>query len=210
MAYRYGKRNQSTLLPQSIEDYVGVDAPVRAYDVIVDSLNLSELGIDINPGKVGCPQYDPVAMLKLLIYGYSYGERSARKLERATHYNLAFIWLTGGLKPDHKTIAEFRRKNKAALKQVLKQCARLCMKLGLIDGNTLFVDGTKIRASAAINNTWTKAKCAKVLKTLDNHIDEILNECELIDEREKDQDSLVELKEELKDKKILKQKVKTI
>jgi hypothetical protein len=86
-------------------------------------------------------------MLKLLVYGYSYGIRSSRKLERETHYNLSFIWLSGGLKPDFKTIAEFRRNNKAALANVLKQCARLCMKLGLIEGNTLFVDGSKIRAN---------------------------------------------------------------
>ena len=82
-------------------------------------------------------------MLKLLIYGYSHGIRSSRKLERAVHHNVSFIWLTGGLKPDHKTIAEFRRKNKGPLKEVIKQCTRLCIKFNLIDGNTLFVDSTK-------------------------------------------------------------------
>ena len=116
MAYRYGNRKQTVLFPQSIDEYIDEDAPVRAYDVIVDSLNIEELGIDLDPHKVGCPEYDPKAMLKLLVYGYSYGIRSSRKLERETHYNLPFIWLTGGLKPDHKTIAEFRRHESGVLR----------------------------------------------------------------------------------------------
>ena len=114
MAYRHGDRRQKILFPQSIDEYIPQDAPVRAYDVFVDSLDFEHLGIQIEPCKVGCPQYDPKIMLKLLVYGYSYGVRSSRKLERETHYNLSFIWLTGGMKPDHKTIAEFRRNNKAA------------------------------------------------------------------------------------------------
>ena len=97
----------------------------------MDSLNFEELGIDWDPRKVGSPQYDQRIMLKLLVYVYSYGIRSSRKLERETHYNLSFIWLTGGLKLDHKTIAEFRRRNKKALSKVLKQCARLCIDLDL-------------------------------------------------------------------------------
>ena len=174
MAYRYGNRQQRTLFPQSIDEYIPNDAPFRAYDVIIGSLDFDELGIEVDPRKVGCPQYDPKIMLKLLLYGYSYGIRSSRKLEREAHYNLSFIWLTGGLKPDHKTIAEFRRNNKSALKRVLRQCARLCVKLGLIEGNTLFVDGSKIRANASIKNTWTKERCKKYLKNIDKRIKQIL------------------------------------
>jgi hypothetical protein len=147
-------------------------------------------------------------MLKLLVYGYSYGIRSSRKLERATHHNLSFIWLTSGLKPDHKTIAEFRRKNKEALAQVLKQCAKICIKLNLIEGNTLFLDGTKIRANASINNTWTKEKAKKALKHIDERISDILAQCDAIDEAE--QGSLVTMDEELKDQKTLKAKIKGI
>ena len=115
-------------------------------------------------------------MLKLLVYEYSYGTRSSRKLERACHHNLSFIWLPSGLKPDHKTIAEFRRKNKEALVKVLKQCAKICIKLNLIEGNTLFVDGTKIRANASIQNTWTKEKAQKALKHIDERISDILTQ----------------------------------
>ena len=159
MAYRYGDRRQAMLFPQSIDEYVPQEAPVRAYDAFVEALDLDDLGIEVDPHKVGCPQYDPKVMLKLLIYGYSYGIRSSRKLERETHYNLSFIWLIGGLQPDHKTIAEFRRMNKSALSKVLRQCARFCIELDLIEGNTLFVDGSKIRGNASINSTWTKQRC---------------------------------------------------
>ncbi len=95
MAYRYGDRKQRMLFPQSVDEYIPSDAPVRAYDVIVDSLDFDELGIQVDRHKVGCPQYDPRTMLKLLIYGYSYGVRSSRKLEREANYNLSFIWLIG-------------------------------------------------------------------------------------------------------------------
>lgn len=210
MSYRYGEREQMGIFPQCIEDYVKADDPVRAYDVIVESLDFSELGIELDLVKVGCPQYDPKAMLKLLVYGYSYGIRSSRKLERAVYHNVSFIWLMGGLKPDHKTIAEFRRKNKRALKKVLKQCARLCIEFDLIAGNTLFVDGSKIKADASIKNTWDKKKCEKYLRKIDKRIDAILSECDAVDGREEGQPSLVEMREELKGKKELKEKVEKI
>jgi len=207
MAYRYGERRQKTLFPQSIDEYIPQDAPVRAYDAFVDALDFDQLGILMEPDKVGCPQYDPKVMLKLLVYGYSYGVRSSRKLERETHYNVAFIWLAGGLKPDFKTIAEFRRNNKAPLSNVLKQCARLCVKLGLIAGNTLFVDGSKIRASASINSSWNEDRCSKRLEKIDTRIAEILSECEKADQSEPDEASLVKMKKELADNQKLRAKV---
>ena len=210
MAYRYGKREQMELFPASIEDYVSQVDPVRAYDAFVEALNFAELGIILEEHKVGNSEYFPKAMLKLAVYGYSYGFRSSRKLERATYHNVSFIWLMGGLKPDHKTIARFRKDNKDVLKNILKQCARMCLKLGLIAGNTLFVDGSKIRANASIKNTWTKEKCEKYLKKLDAHIEAILSECDAQDEKEQDQESLVKLQEELKDKQALKSKIKQI
>jgi len=207
MAYRYGDRQQKALFPQSIDEYIPGDAPVRAYDAFVDALDIEQLGLEVKPHKVGCPQYAPKVMLKLLVYGYSYGVRSSRKLERETHYNLSFIWLTGGLKPDHKTIAEFRRKNKASLRKVLKQCARLCIDLGLIEGNTLFVDGSKVRANAGINSSWSRQKCLKRLEKIDSRIAEILCECESVDHAERNKASMVQMKKELSDNETLKAKV---
>jgi transposase len=210
MAYRSGDRSQQMLLPPSVEDYVSSDAPVRAYDAMVEAMDLSAMGFVLDRSKVGNPQYDPKSMLKLLVYGYSYGIRSSRKLERECHYNLSFIWLTGSLRPDHKTIAEFRRNNKAALQQVIRQCARICIDLNLIDGNVLFIDGTRLRANAAIAHSWTIEKCNDRLAELDKRIAQLLSDCEAADESEADLSSLMHLEERLTDQKVLKSRIEEV
>lgn len=207
MAYRTGHREQLNLFPASIEDYVKDDDVVRVYDTFVDSLNLDNLGLVIDFSKVGNPAYEPESMLKLLLYGYSYGLRSSRQLERALYHNISFIWLMGGLKPDHKTISNFRKQNKSVLKQVFKQCAKLCIKLNLIEGNTLFLDGSKIRANASMDNSITEKKGEKLLKKIEIRIDEILQECEQIDESEEGQKSFVKLQKELNNKNKIKEKI---
>jgi transposase len=207
MAYRYGDRFQLGLFPPSIEDYVAANDPVRAYDAFVEALDFNALGIEIDPDQVGNPEYDPKAMLKLFVYGYSYGIKTSRKLERETHHNLSFIWLMGGLKPDHKTISEFRRKNKGALKKVLRQCARMCLKLGLIAGNVLFVDGSKIRANASRGQTHDQAYYEQLLSEIDGRIEQLVEECETIDETEQGQASWIEMEDELTQKKQLKDRV---
>lgn len=207
MAYRYGERDQFSLFPPCVDDYVPQDAAVRAYDALVEALDFKELGIEMDLNHVGNPQYDPKAMLKLHVYGIAYGVRSSRKLEREVNYNISFIWLMKQLKPDHKTIAEFRRKNRAALHNVLKQCARMCLKLDLIEGNTLFVDGSKIRANASIKNEWTKERCEAALSKADENIKRILKECEDIDTMEANQPSHIKMREELSNADALKSKV---
>jgi transposase len=210
MAYIYGNRYQPTMFPESIEDYVPKDDPVRAYDAFVETLNLKELGINMQEVKVGNPAYNPKTMIKLIVYGCSYGIRSSRKLERACNHNISFIWLMEGLKPDHKTIADARKNYKEPLKNILKQCAKLCIQLNLIEGNTLFLDGSKIRANASINNTFTKEKAETLLKDIDKRIQQILDECDTIDEKEQNDPSLVKLKAELTDTNKLKAKVEQI
>ena len=209
MAYKTGNRTQMCLFPQSIESYVASDAPVRAYDEFVEALNFSELGIEINPYKVGNAAYHPKSMLKLLLYGYSYGVRSSRKLEQETHNNLTFIWLMGGLKPDFKTIAEFRRSHKQALTKVLKQCARVCVKLNLIAGNVLFADGTKIRANAGRDQTHNKGWYDQQLAKVDQRIEQLLEQCETQDQSEEGLGSFVSMDKKLSQTKHLKQKIQT-
>ncbi|MCK5180196.1 MAG: IS1182 family transposase [Candidatus Omnitrophica bacterium] len=204
-----GDRQQMSMFPSCIDDYVDQDDVVRAYDAFVDHLDWDVLNINI-PYHMGRPKYDPKTMLKLLIYSYSYGIRSSRKIERACYHNLSYVWLTGNLKPDHKTIAEFRRNNKAAIKNVLKQCVRFCIKSRLIEGNILFVDGTKIRANASINNTWNKSKCQKAIQRAEQRITEILNECEILDQAEGDQTSLNKLYGDLADQEKRNAKVQAI
>ena len=208
MAYRCGDRYQMDLMPQSIEEYVGSDNPVRAYDIFVEALNFRELGIEINPDKVGNSEYEPRSMFKLLVYGYSYGVKSSRKLERECYHNLAFIWLMGGLRPDHKTIAEFRRNNKKALQKVLQQCARMCIKLDLIGGNVLFVDGTKIRANAGRHRSHDRAYYEKRLADIDSRIEQLLVECETVDQSEEGTPSYIAMDKELSKKQHLKDRIR--
>jgi transposase len=210
MAYRYGDRTQMDLFPPCLNDYVPADAPVRAYDAFVEALALDALGIVWAPRQVGNSSYDPKAMLKLLVYGYSYGIRSSRKLERECHYNVAFMWLLGGMKPDHKTIAEFRRRNRGALKQVLSQCVRMCVKLDLIAGNVLFLDGSRMRANAAVERSWTPEKARTVLAEIDGRVEKLLSECEAVDAEEHQMDSLVRMKAELADQQELRRRVRSI
>jgi len=207
MAYIYGNREQITFLPDTIENHITKEDPVRIYDAFIDAIPNKELGIVLNENAVGNASYDPITMLKIVVYGYSYGWRSSRKLERALYHNLSFIWLAGGLKPDHKTISKFRSENKEILKNVLKQCARMCVKLGLIDGNILFVDGSKFRGNAGKNQTKTVATWEKYRAHVEQRIEELLEECQKIDEEEKEKDSLVKINKELNSKEKLKTKI---
>jgi hypothetical protein len=103
----------------------------------------------------------------------------------------------GGLKPDHKTIAEFRRKNKKEIQKVLQQCARICIKLDLIAGNILFIDGSKIRANASCSKTHDKAWYEEQLKNIDRRIKQLLQECEAVDQQEEHLSSFVAMNKEL-------------
>ena len=209
MAYLYGERRQGMLFPASLEEYIAADDPVRVYDAFVEQLDFTALGITIDPEQVGPPAYDPKAMLKLLVYGYSYGIRSSRKLEQAVYHNLSFIWLVGGLKPDHKTIAKFRRENLDALQKVLRQCVRMCLNLNLIAGNTLFVDGTKIRANASLNQNLNSKQADRLLGESDQRIAALLSECEVCDQAEAGQESLVHLQRKLSQAKSRRSKIRS-
>lgn len=208
MAYILGDRHQISMLPSTIEEYIGEDDPVRAYDAFIDALDFNELGFVNKQYQVGNPSYHPKTMLKILVYGYSYAWRSSRKIERALHHNLSFIWLAGGLKPDHKTISKFRKDNAVILKKVLKQYARICIDLGLIEGNSLFTDGSKVRANASINQTKSKERWEEILNGVDERIDQILLECDQSDQQE--EGSLVKLEKDLQDNQKLRKKVKDL
>ena len=205
MAYKTGNRMQRILLPAAIEDYVGLKDPVRVYDAFVDALDFKKLKIPLEP-RGSADEYYPKDMMKLIIYAYSYGTRSSRKIERACYHNLSFQWLMAAEKPDYRSIARFRNKYKEQIKEVLKQCVQICIELGLIEGNVLFTDGSKFRANASINNTWNKEKCEKSIKKINEQIEQLVEECEQIDQDE-EQSSLVELREKIEDKGKLVQKI---
>src|SRR5438270_13520544 len=113
-------RNQMTLLPDCLDDYIGEDNPVRVVDVFVNELDLGTLGFDgVDPAVTGRPAYHPAVLLKLYIYGYLNRIHSSRRLQRETQRNVELLWLTGRLTPDFKTIAHLRRDQGKAIRQVL-------------------------------------------------------------------------------------------
>src|SRR2546422_7731317 len=123
-------RQQTTLLPECLDDWVDESNPVRAVDVFVDALELRDLGFDgVDPAATGRPAYHPSPMLKLYIYGYLNRVQSRRRLEREAGRNLEVMWLTGRLVPDHKTIADFRKDNGSAIKKVCEQFVALCRQM---------------------------------------------------------------------------------
>ena len=123
-------RQQVTLLPECLDDFIGEDNPVRVIDAFVAELNLGELGFDRTvPAATGRPAYDPAVLLKVYIYGYLNRIQSSRRLEREAQRNVELMWLTGRLMPDFKTIANFRKDNGKAIREVCKQFVSLCQQL---------------------------------------------------------------------------------
>ncbi len=120
-------RSQATLFPESLDEYIGADNPVRVVDVFVDELDLRKLGFDgMQPEATGRPAYHPGTLLKIYIYGYLNRIQSSRRLERETQRNVELIWLTGRLMPDFKTIADFRKDNGKAIRQVCREFVLFC------------------------------------------------------------------------------------
>jgi transposase len=125
-------RGQSTLFPENLEDWIDEDNPVRVIDVFVEELELGELGFSgVEPEVTGRPSY-PSVLLKLYIYGYLNRVQSSRRLEREALRNVEVMWLVGRLAPDHKTIADFRKDNGRAIRQVCSQFVALCRAMGLL------------------------------------------------------------------------------
>ncbi len=123
-------RDQMLLLPEAVDDYVGADNPVRFIEAFIDGLDLAALGFArVVPEATGRPGYAPGDLLKLYIYGYLNQVGSSRRLEAETHRNLEVIWLLRHLRPDFKTIADFRRDNHAAFRSVFRVFVLLCREL---------------------------------------------------------------------------------
>ena len=129
-------RHQSTLFPESIDDFVTEDNPVRVIDMFVDHLDLLDLGFEtVNPKLTGRPGYHPSTMLKLYIYGYLNRIQSSRRLEKESHRNVELMWLLERLKPDFKTIADFRKDNGKGIKNVCRRFVELCRQAGHVASN---------------------------------------------------------------------------
>ena len=178
-------RDQIILFPQTISEYILEDSTVRVIDAYVDSLNLAALDFsrsEIN--KTGRPPYDPKDILKLYIYGYIYRIRSSRRLETESMRNLEVMWLLRKLSPDHKTIADFRKENPKALKNVFRNFVKLCMELDLYGRELAGIDGSKFKAVNAKDRNFTRDKLKDRIERIDTKIDEYLREMEETDHEE--------------------------
>src|SRR5689334_25199085 len=135
-------RDQSTLFPECLENWINKDNPVRVIDALVDALNLAELGFEgVEPEATGRPSYHPAVLLKLHIYGYLNRVQSSRRLEREAGRNLEVMWLLGRLVPDHKTIADFRKDSGAALRKVCARFVELCRDMSILTTTSVAIDG---------------------------------------------------------------------
>src|ERR1700740_2305434 len=152
-------RKQVALLPECVDDYIGQDNPVRVIEAFVDELDLSELGFNgTTPALTGRPSYHPGAMLKIYIYGYLNRVPSSRRLERECQRNVELMWLTGQLAPDFKTIADFRKDNGKAIREVCRAFVALCRELDLLSEGSVAIDGSKFKAVNARDKHFTEAK----------------------------------------------------
>jgi transposase len=168
-------RGQSTLLPESLDDYVGDTNPVRVVDVFVDELDLATLGFDgAIPAETGRPAYQPGILLKIYIYGYLNRIQSSRRLEREAQRNVELMWLTGRLMPDFKTIANFRKDNSKAIRGVCRQFVLLCQQLGLFGENLVAVDGSKFKAVNNRDRNFTSAKLKRRMEEIESSISHFL------------------------------------
>jgi len=169
------ERDQLVLLPEAVDDYVGVDNPVRFIDAFVDGLDLVAAGfLRVAAKATGRPGYAPGDLLKLYIYGYLNRVRSSRRLEAECHRNIEVIWLLRTLKPDFKTIADFRRDNRAAFCAVFRQFVLLCRRLDLFGRELLAVDGTRIKAVNNKDRNFTRSSLREFIRAADERLDDYL------------------------------------
>ena len=183
MAYVQGdNRNQSTMLPTVLEDYISENNPARVIDAFVESLDLLELGFSkALLAQTGRPPYSPSDLLKLFIYGYFNKVRSSRKLEIETHRNVEVMWLLCNLKPDHKTISRFRKDNLGPIKKVFESFVKLCLKMKLYNRQLVSIDGSHFSAVNSKERNYCVSKLQDRIKRINNHIAEYLSGIEASD-----------------------------
>ena len=173
-------RYQSTLFPESVDEYIEEDSVVRVIDVFIDRLDISGLGFKAEAAETGRPGYHPRTMLKIYVYGYLNRVHSSRRLEREAQRNVELMWLTARLAPDFKTIADFRKDNGEAIRLVCREFVMLCRKLNLI-GDTLAIDGSKFKAVNNRDKNFTRAKMKRRLAEVEASIERYLDQLDQAD-----------------------------
>ena len=197
-------RNQATLFPERLDDYVAENSPVRVIDVFIDDLDISGLGFKTEPKDTGRPGYRPSTMLKIYVYGYLNRVQSSRCLEHETQRNVEMMWLTGRLAPDHKTISDFRKDNGEAIRLVCREFVMLCRKLNLLTNALVAIDGSKFKAVNNRDRNFTRAKMKRRLAEVEASVDRYLERLDeadrsapAADNTQRLEDKVAALKEEM-------------
>ena len=178
-------RLQLCLMPECLDDWVAEDNRAHVIEAFVEALDLAALGFTgATPAATGRPAYHPAVLLKLYIYGYLNRVQSSRRLEREAGRNVELMWLLGRLVPDHKTIADFRKDNGRAIRQVCARFVALCRQMGLLVGGTVVVDGSKFKAVNNRDRNFTHAKMARRLAQIEESIARYLHQLDSADRQE--------------------------
>lgn len=185
---RYNKsndRDQLTIQPMCLDDMIPEDAEVRALEVIVEKMNIRSMGFTYSETKqTGRKPYDPEDMFKLYSYSYFNGIRSSRKIERECYRNIELMWLIGEIRPDFKTIADFRKDNKSQIKEAFRRFGMICSELGLIGKEIVAIDGSKFRAS---NSRLAYHSEKKIEKKIEHHTKMAVQYMKLLDQCDREE-----------------------
>src|ERR1700746_1674515 len=178
------ERSQAVLFPESLDEWITDDNPVRGVDAFVKEWDLLRWGLGrAEPAETGRPGYHPATLLKIYIYGYLNRIQSSRRLERECQRNIELVWLTGQLAPDFKTIADFRKDNGKAIREVCRTFVALCRELDLLSVASVAIDGSKFKAVNARDKNFTEAKMKRRIERIEESIARYLAQLETADRR---------------------------
>lgn len=199
-------RNQMFMF--CLESSIASDAFVRVVDAFVDAIDLKSFGfLHVECQEEGRPPYHPSVLLKLYLYGYRYGIRTSRKLEREARTNMEAMWLLSGLRPRYKTIADFRKNHSSAFREVFKRFVCLLKEWNLVEGETVAIDSFKIRGSNSLKNNFNEKKLKQHLAYIDAQLSEYEAQLDAADKLE-DQKAIQEKIEERKEKQVKYSRIK--
>jgi transposase len=176
------ERTQTILFPPQLDEYVTEDNAVRVIDAFVDTLDLRALGFHgADPAETGRPAYHPAVLLKIYIYGYLNRIQSSRCLEGETQRNVELMWLANRLAPDFKTIANFRKDNGPAIRNVCRQFVILCHRLDMFQGGEVAIDGSKFKAVNNRDKNYTQRKLQARIEQVEQSIARYMEELDRAD-----------------------------
>jgi len=190
-------RTQATLFPDSLDDYISEENAIRVIDAFIDSLDLATLGFKTVPADTGRPAYHPSTLLKLFVYGYLNRVQSSRRLEREAGRNVELMWLLGGLAPDFKTIADFRKDNGKGIKNTCRAFIGLCREMNMFTDAIVAIDGSKFKAVNSKENNYTPKKLQFHIERVEKHIDDYLKQLDDADEEEEKTTDETPIKEKI-------------